>query len=368
MNFSKGLVASLPARELREAVLPGSLFEPRAVLGQPISGTLRAAIRAVAAQCEAVGQRLVLIARPEIFTHGETRAWLMNALGGIEDHLSISDGSTIHLIPELRNHLFFYNPGQTRNVKALARLVERAPEIPQRIGVQVNSTISFRVGQVCYTPRPMLLQAPGFAFGGETEFRKFYLNPNSVQDSITRSEAGPPIGADFFDAFADIEYIAFTDSAANDPLFCRLVVKRILASVQQPQKLLILGAPLAQAPEDNFSRMMSVLMLGLCGCGAILPRAVLHNVVIASTLVDEALFRVPNRRSSLLVHETFEFWRCPVAYYRLFERVSVAISEKRRYDEHSLVELLEEACGNSPYIHWLRRMRRAAIESRAAED
>jgi hypothetical protein len=347
---------------MRNLTVPGSLLDPRDLAGQPICGMLRAALRVLMECCEASRQRLVLIARPEIFTHGETLAWLMRELGNLQDHVAVSDGSTIQLIPGLRNHLFFYNPGLTSTVQALDRYVGRAPEVPQRLAGQINTNFTFRRDTYQNSPPPSLLQAKTLLFPNEAEYRRFYLNPNSITDSVSRSESAPAVQQAYLSKFINVSYIPFTIAATDDMSFCRLVVSRILAALRQPDKLLILGAPLAQTAADDFSQMLSHLLQGINRCGTILPRATLANVVVASTLVDEVYFAESHRRSDLLLHDSFAFWRCPISYYGAFDEISLAIAEERLRDG-SVAGLIREACGKSLNIVPLGPMRRVSIRS-----
>ncbi len=66
---------------------------------------------------------------PEIFTHGESLAWLARKLGGARDHLAFSDGSTVRILPGMRNHVFFYAQSRLSDGEALARLERRAGEL-----------------------------------------------------------------------------------------------------------------------------------------------------------------------------------------------------------------------------------------------
>jgi len=366
--FPTGLVVSLPSREMRAMILPGALFQIADLAGQPLSGTLRAALRLLDETCRDAGQRLLLIARPEIFIHGDSRAWLMQQLDGIGHHLNLSDGSTIQLVAGLRNHLFFYNPGLCRNMTAFERFVGRAPEVPAQIGMQINTAFTFSIGQSLYAPQPLLLQTKNLFPPGEAEYRIFYLNPNSVADSIARIEAAPRITAEYVNGFTDITYIPFTDTAASDASFCRLVVKHILAAGQLPKGMLILGAPLAQEKRDTFSEMMSVLLAGLIRCGAVLPRAALPNVLITSSLLDEDVFARADRRCRLVMHETFEFWRCPRRYYERFETLCVAGRPGGRHDRLAIIDLLAEACGRVPDILSVEEEQKASMRRRVLDD
>ena len=111
MPFESGLLVSLPALELRNIALTASLFDRGALIGSRLSDPLQAAI-ATLDEAQAAKAPLLFVARPEMFTDGATLDWLTARCGGIVDHLDISDGFTIKLLPGFRNHVFFYGLGR----------------------------------------------------------------------------------------------------------------------------------------------------------------------------------------------------------------------------------------------------------------
>src|SRR5579862_8407822 len=115
------LAVSLPARELAKVELAGSVFSVDALDGEPISEALRFAIDLLRMATEDAGGSLRFIARPEMFTHGETVAWLRAELGSARNHVCISDASCIRVIPGFQNHVFFYGLGQKSHFEALQR-------------------------------------------------------------------------------------------------------------------------------------------------------------------------------------------------------------------------------------------------------
>jgi hypothetical protein len=350
MLFAKGLAVSLPARELAGAAPQGSFLDAEAVLRQRLSGGLRAAVQLLREHVEAGGRRLVFILRPEMFTHGEALAWLDVRLGEIEDHLCLSDGSVVHLLSGRRNHLFFYRSGEAEAVAALRRLVELAPELAPQLVSQVNSCLSFGEGKAKYVPRPVLLQATSQSFAGTVSFREFYFNDCGVEDSVARSELAGDLPPDVLIPFAAITYVPFTGKAAADPAFNLYVARRIREALHTPDRLLLLGAPLAAGKEDTVPRMLTRLLRGLQAHGGVLPRAVLRNVIIATGLLDSA--DLPDARHELVVPEGFEFWRLPKDYYGRFSRITVALPRHRAMPPE-LQAMLATAFGADPEVEWL---------------
>lgn len=350
MLFAKGLAVSLPARALAEATPEGALLDAEAVLRQRLSGGVRAAVRLLRDHVEVAGRRLVFILRPEIFTHGESLAWLNARLGEIEDHLCLSDGTVIHLLPGRRNHLFFYMSSQAKAVAALRRLAVRAPELAPQLVTQVNSCLGFGAGKTKYMPRPVLLQATSQAFAGTASLREFYFNDCGIEDSVTRSELAGDLPPDVLAPFAAITYIPFTGQGADDPAFNLYAGRRIREALRAPDRLLLLGAPLAAGKEDTVPRMLTRMLGGLQAHGGVLPRAVLRNVMIATALVDPA--DLPDVPLELVVPEGFEFWRLPQAYYSRFARIAVTFPRHRAVSAE-LRAMLATAFGISPEMEWL---------------
>ena len=171
------LAISLPASELAKAQLPGSIFAARDLTSAPLSGELRRAIALIEGVCAQSGFAPTFVARPEIFTHGESFAWLMRKLGGVRDHLAFSDGSTVRIIPGLRNHVFFYGLSRHEDGAGLERLERRAGELLAGLTSQINSALKFGRGRSATSPETIALTGRSRALLGEPEFYRFYFNP-----------------------------------------------------------------------------------------------------------------------------------------------------------------------------------------------
>jgi len=289
--FSKGLAVSLPLRELRDSVLPTSIFDASAWAGAKLSPDLAAAIDLVLRFCALLGRRVAFIYRPEIFTHGETLSWLHRELAGIEDHLSISDGSAIKLVPGLQNHMFLYAPGNESHLSDFRRLTLRAPEIAPQLGLQINSAFSFRHGGQTCRPKSLLLQAQVQPTAPDNDLRKFYLNPNALDTtSVGRSLKSAALAPGRFEHFKSLTYVPFTARAAADAPFCRMVAWMIARSVGDRQGgLLVLGCPSGSRENDPFADRVTRLLMGIQAAGIILPRAILDQVLVSSGVIDPSL-------------------------------------------------------------------------------
>ena len=157
MFSAAGLAVSLPGAELDELDLPGSVCGPEPVLAGELSAELRAALLLVLEACRRRRVPVQVVARPEIFTHGEAERWLRARLGRVVEHLCLSDGTTIKRLSGCRTHVFFYQLGRHANYAALRRLSERAPELVACVESQVNTALSLGAGARIFTPPSVVL-------------------------------------------------------------------------------------------------------------------------------------------------------------------------------------------------------------------
>jgi len=146
--FGESLLVSLPGAALEGLALPGSIFDADVLRDRVLLPSLHLALRLVMAEAEATGTRLRFIARPEIFTHGASRAWLERRLDGMRHHLALTDGHTLKSIEGLENHLFFHARGDATGEAALNRLLTVAPELLAPFASQLNGTLAARAVQL----------------------------------------------------------------------------------------------------------------------------------------------------------------------------------------------------------------------------
>ena len=73
--------------------------EPEAVLAGRLSADLRTALLLILRVYYPSRVPVRVVARPEIFTHGDAERWLRARLDNVTQHLCISDGTTIKLLP-----------------------------------------------------------------------------------------------------------------------------------------------------------------------------------------------------------------------------------------------------------------------------
>ncbi len=350
--MEKGLAVSLPSRELRKIEMPGSVTEPAALAQAAFSPELRAAMNLLEASCTEGRVPLRYIGRPEIFTHDPTLAWLRGALGDIEDHVCLSDGSVIKLIPGMRNHLFHFAHGLHGGLKSFENLIERAPEIATQLESQINTAFSFFLGGTYVRPRTQLIQALSAPSVAEAPMRKCYLNPNSVEDSVNRMALFPTLGLATSRPGKHLIFVPFTDAAYADRDFCRIAAELVIRCAQEHSDSLLILAALAesQTPE-SWALHCKPLISAIAQCGRILPRAVLSNVAFCAGMPTETCF-AGWVGSTFVCHETFCFWQQPRAFYEGFSDIRLVLGRHRRRDTSAILDMFAAACGRQPTVTW----------------
>jgi len=356
MLGGNGLVVSLPARELQGCALPGSLFECQDLDGTPISHDLRAAVELVEEACAARGLPMLLLARPEIFTHGETLAWLIARLGEIGDHLCISDGTTVRLVPGLRNHLFLYRLGIQENALALRRLVRRAPELFSTIASQVNTAFSFRCGAAHVTPAALPLRAERCRGGpkGEEGLLRFYLRRNAVERSvgwITEQGTAPLQG---LAAYKRLVYVLLTETAGYDLSFCDFVASMVAKVYFNPETCVVLRLPDVASPAPNLAQRLTAALSGLNAPRSSIPAAPAHNVFFADADMDPNFLLSRSSESYLVTHDTFNFWRYDPPFYAGFSTIQVLVATERYTELATAQAMFTQVLGRTPQFHWLQ--------------
>lgn len=348
-----GLAISLPARELRGAMLPGSIFDRDALAAAPISQPLRSAIDLVIEACGAAGVTPSFVARPEIFTNGASLAWLQEKLPGVEDHLCISDGSTVRVLPGMRNHVFLYQLGVQENWVEFQRLAHRVPGFLASLSSQVNTAFRFRNGRRLACPPTCLLMPKGQPTIDNAAFLRFYLNPGSIEDSVARviddgsAEAGQaPSGA-------KVICVPLTEAACYDRPFCRWLGDAVARAYFDREACIVIGLPSCADAEATIADRVRAVVLGLRDYASEVPRLPATNVLLSVDHLGEGIFVGRDMTTELVIHETFEFWRYPRTFYETFSDITVLRPQGRQRD--GLMPLLTEAFGRRPATRRLPR-------------
>jgi hypothetical protein len=343
MPFESGLLVSLPALELPNITLTASLFDHTALFEARLSDPLQAAI----ATLEAAKAPLLFLARPEMFADGATLEWLTARCGGIVDHLHISDGSTVKLLPGYRNHVFFYGLGRRGDHDALGRLENRLPEIFAQVHSQVNTALSFRWKDKFIQPQTLVMNRAGDADPPGFELRRLFLNRHSPEDSadhtLSFARLEPPASR-----FRELHYIRLTERGLRDDDCVRDIADLAARLFVDPTKCAIFIAPHAAAsPRDR----LRVLAAGLVDGGVHLPRATVPNLLTATEDLPADALEAMSGARHLIVDDADDFWRSPASFYQTFESVTV-YTRRQRHDPIAFQRMLNHAYGARTLIAW----------------
>ncbi|MGA2044381.1 MAG: hypothetical protein ABSG83_13545 [Roseiarcus sp.] len=344
-----GLAISLPAGELRQAKLARSVFELDELAQIPVSEGLRLAVDLVVATAAALGAPVRFIARPEIFTHGDSLSWLREQLGGARDHLCMSDGSCVRLVPTLRNHVFFFDLATRSHAEALRRLFLRAPEIFAGVETQVSSGFRTRVeGSRWIRPPTTLLHAQVTRVLESARLLPFVFDRRSIELSAHRcvalAEAPPPDRRETRRA----TYIPLTETALADVGFMRIVAARVARAFFDRAACVYLGLPRLPGERSSLLARVCATLEGLRdAAGDGLPRTPANAVfLVGGALPAEAIDGV---ESELMLHQSAPIWRESRADLDAFDAIGV-FAPREGGDEAGLMDVVARMSRNEPRL------------------
>jgi hypothetical protein len=348
-----GLAVSLPAKELLGHRLPGSFFGREHLLAAKISDELRRAISLIEQAAFERGVTTIYVARPEIFTHAESLSWLRDKLGTIRDHLSISDASTVRVIPGMRNHVFFHALGRRHAASDLTQLERRAPELLFSIGAQINSALRFRDETKSHIPEPMALEGNGDATPTEAEFYRFYLNPYSIEDSVARTVHRGAV--EIAEASTEsLLYAPLTEVSLDDPAFTRVLASAIARALLDPSRAVVMRLPFGGEPDFSVTDRLKITLAALNGADALIPGAPASRVFFATEDVDIAQLQTISENMDFFAHDSYDFWRHSRSFYGAFGSLRVA-ARRGRHGSGALSSLLAQLLGRAPELIWPQR-------------
>jgi hypothetical protein len=340
MSFQGRLLVSLPASELPHIALTASLFGPETLFEAAISESLRTALEAITAP-------LLFVARPEMFTDGATLEWLATRCEGIVDHLHVSDGKTVKLLPSFRNHVFFYGLGRADDRDALGRLEKHLPELFAQVHSQVNTALSFRWKDTFIQPQTLVMTRRGGADAAGFELRRLFLNRHSPEDSADRTLSFSVIEPSA-PRFRELHYIRITERGLRDFDCARDIAELATRLFVDPSKGVIFITPRSAVSSRERLR---VLAAALVDGGVHLPGATVPNILTATEdLPVEALEAMSDVRR-LIVDEVDDFWRSSASFYETFESVTV-YTRRQRHDPIAFQRMLNHAYGPRTLIAW----------------
>jgi hypothetical protein len=320
------LVVSLPAAEIANISVPGSVMRIDQVLGLPISHALACALFLIEYHCGGRGIETVYLARPEIFAHGTAAAWLAGRLGPVSEHLCVTDGSAVKLVSGCRTHMFAYRLTDADGYAAFARLCRRAPDLMAQVATQVNTRLSWRAAGQLVRPRSLYLHAPEPPPPPSAAAYPFQFKPYLVEETARRVAAAAPVELDALPRAAQTIYVPLTETGLANKAFARAIARLVRAAFAQPHALVLLRLPAERAGESLAGRIGRTL-IALAASGVVLPRNAPSNIYFLSADLSPET-APPNL--FITVHEDFDFWRHPKRFYEQAMAVTVAASQALR--------------------------------------
>ncbi len=349
-----GLAVSLPAGEVAKLSLSGSLFSAADLAAAPVSPGLLRAVQLVEAASAKRGGRLVFIARPEVFTDPVTLGWLGERLHGIGNHLCITDGGAVRVLPGLRNHMFFYQPGLHANAEAFGRLCWRAPELIAGLGVQINSAARVQLGETSVGPASQLLMPQTGAAADPAELFGFCITPGPAERAASWMLARGPVDPAPLTGFARAAYLPLTETALSEPVFCDAAADHVAATFFDPAACLLLRLPELASGNTTLADRLAFAVARLSRGRVALPRVPAGNIFFLTGDPDPALLDGLGAAPALTLPGSFDFWRHPTAFYSRFASIAVLGLAARRRAYGPLATLLTKALGRKPELRWLK--------------
>ena len=318
------LLVSVPGSQIAGLALPGSVFGWPALRDAKLDPALRLALRLVVAQAEARRQRLSFVARPEIFTHGRPRAWLDARIGGTDDHLILTDGTTLRTLPGLRNHMFFYKRGAPAQDAALRDLAALVPEVFAGLTSQVNGALGFRLGAEQVRPPLSLMRdvacipleqpvAAPFLFHAGDPNRVALL---SAAEAVDPAEAPPPD--------RPLHFIPLSVAALADAGFVTALGPLLRqAAFGEGAHVLLLGLPVPEGTDGDLAPRIAAVLRALAGAGLRYPCTRSWGVRFTTAPPSPAALD----GGRLTLHPGTPFWRFGLSLYTAARRIEVAGGE-----------------------------------------
>ncbi len=306
------------------------------ILATPVSADLEIALDLLrAAYPEST--KLQVVVRPEMFTHGETLAWLRQQIGDTTTHLCLSDGDTVRLVPGLANQVFFYRIGQASGVDGFFRLRRRAPELLAGLAAQINTALLLVPGQ---SRRPRTILLPPTQDGGAGLMLPFFAPRGPVERDARAIAAHGHVALPPCEA---LTYAAVSDAALNSIPFVAGLINRIIEAYTHPDRLLIIGAPSANEPEDALIALLAALRQHAFA----LPSGIPGNVFVhfeGGARLPDAVF---GGQSRLVAYEADSFWQRTAAFYAPFGTTTLLREQVSPYHATGHRAVLQKLTGRT---------------------
>lgn len=307
--FGRQLLVSIPGSLIDRLKLPGSLFGRDVLRDAILPVELRAALALVLEEADTHGIAVQFVARPEIFTHGRSRAWLDERIGETRDHVVITDGCTLRSLPGLRNHMLFYPRGLPAQEEALRRLVGIAPELFSGLASQINGGLAFRFGGAWHRPPTRHLRLQATPRTEPVERFPFHCGI----DARMPEPAGPgdPLLPD-----RGVRYVPLSGTALEDMPFMSMLAQEVQHAIFGGEERLVLELPRLPGSADVAERLRTTI-------GA-LQRTRVAFPHLPSWKVQFVTAAPRNLRiDSVMMHPGIAFWCYGADFYGAAERVEV---------------------------------------------
>jgi hypothetical protein len=318
--FGAGLLVSIPGGVLGALDLPGSIFGWRQLRDAVLPPELRLALDLVMREAAARRTRVRFVARPEIFPHGAARAWLDERIGDTRDHLALTDGESLKIIPGLANHVFFIGRGQTAAEAGFRRRVMLVPEAFASLASQVNGALSFRLGARWVRPPATLLRFARTPASAPMRQAPILLQHGQVEAAAGLAEEAMEQTAEAPPADWPLHFIPLSEAALADGLFVAALggaVQR--AMLGRGGELILLGLPRVEEEEKGEEAGIAAVLRALLGSGLSFPRQASWAVRLVTGAPDPAAMA----GGRITLHPGTPFWRYGADLYAAAATVAV---------------------------------------------
>jgi len=319
-------VISVPAFDLRNVDIAGSVFDVAELQRASIPDDLKRAIGLVSALC----RKPLCMARPEIFTYGAARRWLDDQLGSVRNHICLSDGSSIKVIDGLANHVFLFRLDHRRNSEALSNLLSWAPELFAQLRSQINTFHGAHLGGRLVQPPTAVLLPKTRSQNPTPEFFQFTPSTHSTEESATRVMTNGPVSSPKLQEFSEVTYIPVTEHSASELTFSRLLAQRIAATYFNPDHCLLIRLPRLNENVADLFQQLSVALDAIRGPGVVIPRIPAPNILLVRDDLPESFFDVSHQHIDIMFDSSFDFWLYTQALYRRLHGVSYVAAPDRQ--------------------------------------
>jgi hypothetical protein len=169
--------------------------------------------------------------------------------------------------------------------------------------------------------------------------------PNSTNSFCIRN---PWRRARIFSSRVDRYRLQYWSSSSSscDPVFSEAVAQTIAAAYFNPSQCVLLRLPALHDSAADLSRQIVVATEAIRATGIVLPRVAAQNVFLARFDLPESFFDA-YPQVSLMLDETFEFWRYTRALYLKLQSVSYLLGGDQRRLQ-SVVDGLTKLFGRPP--------------------